>query len=61
MTRFTLTIEGPGGQAGIRGLRAILKQLLRRNGFRCLDAKEIPQQRKCAPAASPAQKKGLIK
>ena len=42
MTRFALTIEGPSGQAGIRGLRAILKQLLRRNGFRCLDAKEIP-------------------
>jgi hypothetical protein len=57
MQRFALTLEGPSGEAGIRGLRAILKQLLRRNGFRCIDAKEIPQQAECAPAALPAQKK----
>jgi hypothetical protein len=35
---FTVRIEGKPGTAGIRALRAILKTLLRRHGFRCLDA-----------------------
>jgi len=37
---FVLRLEGPAGQSGIHGLRAILKELLRRHGFRCLDACE---------------------
>jgi hypothetical protein len=41
MTRFTLTFEGNGG---IHALRAILKQLLRRFGFRCVDLRELPPE-----------------
>jgi hypothetical protein len=40
---FTLPIEGKPGTAGIHALRAILKTLLRRHGFRCLDAWEEGQ------------------
>ena len=40
---FTVRIEGKPGTAGIRALRAILKILLRRHGFRCLDAREEGQ------------------
>jgi hypothetical protein len=38
--RFTLRLEGRGDDADIRSLRAILKTLLRRHGWRCLDAVE---------------------
>jgi hypothetical protein len=38
--RFTLTLEGRGGAAGIRSLRWVLKHLLRQHGFRCLDCVE---------------------
>jgi hypothetical protein len=38
---FTLKLQGRGNaRADIRGLRAILKTLLRRYGFRCLDCRE---------------------
>jgi hypothetical protein len=37
---FVLKIQGPPGSAGIRGLRWILKNLLRRHNFRCLDIRE---------------------
>jgi hypothetical protein len=37
---FTLRIEGKAGAAGIRALRALLKALLRKYGFRCLDVRE---------------------
>ena len=37
---FTLRIEGKPGTAGIHALRALLKTLLRRHGFRCLDARQ---------------------
>ncbi len=37
---FTLRIEGAPGQRGIHDLRALLKTLLRRHGFRCIDAQE---------------------
>jgi hypothetical protein len=37
---FTLRIEGRPGGAGIHGLRAVLKVLLRKYGFKCLDARE---------------------
>ena len=37
---FTVRIVGKPGTAGIRALRAILKTLLRRHGFRCLDARQ---------------------
>jgi hypothetical protein len=37
---FILRIEGRPGTAGIHALRAILKVLLRKHGFRCLDARE---------------------
>jgi hypothetical protein len=38
--RFTLKLEGPGDAADIRSLRWILKSLLRRYGWRCLDCRE---------------------
>jgi hypothetical protein len=38
--RFRLTLEGRGGSADIHGLRSILKYLLRRHRFRCIDATE---------------------
>jgi hypothetical protein len=38
---FILRIEGKPGAAGIHALRALLKSLLRRHGFRCLDVREI--------------------
>jgi hypothetical protein len=41
---FTLRIEGRPG-AGIHGLRAVLKVLLRRYGFRALDVREIDDDR----------------
>jgi hypothetical protein len=41
MTRFLLVIESKAGAAGIHALRALLKILLRRYGFRCVDAQEI--------------------
>jgi hypothetical protein len=37
---FTLKIEGKPGAAGIHALRALLKVLLRRHGFRALDVRE---------------------
>jgi hypothetical protein len=37
---FTLRVEGKPGTAGIRALRWLLKALLRRHGFRCLDVSE---------------------
>jgi hypothetical protein len=37
---FTLRIEGEPGPAGIHALRALLKILLRRYRFRCLDVRE---------------------
>ena len=37
---FALKIEGPPGDVGIRALRAFLKILLRRYGFRALDMRE---------------------
>jgi hypothetical protein len=39
-----LRIEGRPG-AGIHGLRAVLKVLLRRYGFRALDVREIDDDR----------------
>jgi hypothetical protein len=38
---FLLKIEGKPGSAGIRALRALLKALLRRHGFKALDLREI--------------------
>jgi hypothetical protein len=35
--RFLLKLEGRGDAADIRHLRAILKTLLRKHGFRCLE------------------------
>jgi hypothetical protein len=37
---YRLRIEGRSGPAGIHALRALLKTLLRRHGFRCLDARQ---------------------
>jgi hypothetical protein len=37
---FTLRIRGRSGQAGIHALRAVLKELLRRHQFICLDVRE---------------------
>ena len=37
---FVLKLEAKSGPAGIRQLRALLKTLLRRHGFRCIDARE---------------------
>ena len=37
---FILKIEGRSGAADIHALRALLKVLLRRHGFKCLDARE---------------------
>jgi hypothetical protein len=39
-TIFTVTFRAPSGSAGIHALRAMLKVLLRRHGFRCIDATE---------------------
>jgi hypothetical protein len=39
---FFLTLETSRGD-GIHGLRAILKILLRRHGFRCTDAREVSE------------------
>jgi hypothetical protein len=39
-TVFVLRIRGKPGPPGIHALRALLKQLLRQHGFRCLDARE---------------------
>jgi hypothetical protein len=38
---FVLKIQGRPGTAGLRGLRMLLKTLLRRYGFRALDLREI--------------------
>ena len=37
---FILKIEGKSGAAGIRSLRWLLKALLRRHGFRCVEVSE---------------------
>jgi hypothetical protein len=37
---FVLKIEGRPGAAGIRALRWLLKTLLRRHGFRCVEVSE---------------------
>ena len=42
---FVLRLEAKPGAAGIRQLRWLLKALLRRHGFRCLDAREVRGQR----------------
>jgi hypothetical protein len=58
MTRFSLTIEGSSDQRGIYALRALLKHLLRRHQFRCIDMREIPHEAECAaPDASPGKMK----
>jgi hypothetical protein len=41
---FTLRIEGAPGAEGIHALRALLKVLLRKYGFKCLDAREVLDQ-----------------
>jgi hypothetical protein len=41
---FVLRIEGKPGAAGIHSLRALLKVLLRKYGFRCISAHEIPDR-----------------
>jgi hypothetical protein len=41
---FTLKIEGKR-DSSIRALRALLKILLRRHGFKCIDAREDRGQR----------------
>ncbi len=46
---FVLRLEAKPGAAGIRQLRALLKRLLRRHGFRCLDAREINSKHEGAP------------
>ncbi len=38
---FVIRLEAPPGAAGIHALRAILKTLLRRFGFVCLEAREV--------------------
>jgi hypothetical protein len=38
---FVLKIEGPPSVVGIHALRALLKILLRRYGFRCLDVRQV--------------------
>jgi hypothetical protein len=38
---FVLKIEGKPGAADIRSLRALLKILGRRHGFRVIDAREV--------------------
>jgi hypothetical protein len=43
---YRLRIEGRSGAAGIHALRALLKTLLRRHGFRCLDARQEGQREK---------------
>jgi hypothetical protein len=40
-SQFLLRLEATRGDA-IHDLRAILKGLLRRRGFRCLDCREVP-------------------
>jgi hypothetical protein len=40
---FVLTIQGQAGRTRIHALRALLKILLRRYGFKCLDAREVRQ------------------
>jgi hypothetical protein len=42
---FALKIQGQTGPAGIHALRKILKVLLRRYDFVCLDAREIGGRR----------------
>jgi hypothetical protein len=42
---FLLRVKARPGAAGIHQLRALLKALLRRHGFRCLDAREIREPR----------------
>jgi hypothetical protein len=37
---FTLRIEGQPGRASIHALKALLKTLLRRHHFKCLDLRE---------------------
>jgi len=40
-TRFTLTIERVRDANTTHALRALLKTLVRRHGFRCIDAREV--------------------
>ena len=40
---FVMTIQGQAGRTSIHALRALLKILLRRHGFKCLDAREVRQ------------------
>jgi len=50
---FVLKIEGRPGAAGIHGLRALLKVLLRKYGFKCLDAREdVAKSGTCSAFAS---------
>jgi hypothetical protein len=43
---FTLRIEGKPGAEGIRSLRWLLKTLLRRHGFRCVEVLESSSNEK---------------
>ena len=61
-TIFTLRIAGKTGQAGVRQLRALLKELLRRHKFTCLHAEEehftrgsSPKRRRTKSPGAPAQ------
>jgi hypothetical protein len=41
MPIFVVKLQGKPGAAGIRALRWVLKVLLRRHGFKCLEAHEV--------------------
>ena len=40
------------GRGSIRGLRHVLKRLLRSHGFKCISAEEIPAKQDSPPDAS---------
>jgi hypothetical protein len=46
---FTLRLEGKPGAAGIRSLRWLLKALLRRHGFRCVEVSETVESESFKP------------
>ena len=46
---FVLKIEGKPGAAGIRSLRWLLKTLLRRHGFRCVEVSETVESESFKP------------
>ena len=51
MTTFIIKLVSQHGD-GIRGLRHVLKRLLRSHGFKCIPAVEIPAQQDSPPDAS---------